>query len=419
MAQGGLLLLVVALLMLRLNLVVVLFAVAIYVHLAWGGGHVEYLVEDLWISLDSPILLSIPMFLLAGSVMNRGDIAARLFDIARAFTAPLPGGLGVAAILCCALFAAVSGSSAATMLAVGAVFYPAMRGQGFGRRYAMGAITAAGTLGIVIPPSVPMIIYGLMAEVSVADMFLAGVGPGLLLTLVLALHALIANRHLPRGTFDARAAGRALRRGGWALMLPVLLFGGIYSGLFTPTEAAAVTLGGALVVELAIHRALRLRDLYPIAVETARLLGMLFPIIAVALSLRTILVLHQIPQEIVGWLTGMIGDPLVFLLGVNLLLLVVGCLFDAISALLILTPLLLPVARAYGIDPVHFGVIMVVNLEIGFLTPPLGMNLFVAVSAFGERFGEVCRSVLPFVAIMLAVLVAVTLAPGLSLFLVR
>lgn len=305
------------------------------------------------------------------------------------------------------------------MLAVGTTFYPAMLKQGYDRRYVLGAITTAGTLGIVIPPSVPLIIYGLVAQVPVADMFLAGVGPGLLLTLMLAVHAMVTNHDRPKTEFDLQAFLRALRRGALALSLPIILFGGIYSGVLTPTEAAAVTLACALFFELALHRTLALKDLYSIAVETARMLGMLFPIIAVALSLRTILTLHHVPHALTEWLTAETDNAVVFLIGVNLLLLAVGCLFDAFSAMLILTPLLLPVAHSYGIDPVHFGVMMLINLEISFLTPPMGMNLFVAVTAFGENMRFVCLSVVPFLAIMLALLIAVTFLPWLSLFFVR
>lgn len=408
---------VVFLLTIRQNVVVVLLASAAYVHLVWGDGELIYLIEDLWISLDNEVLLAIPMFLIAGNIMTRGSIARRIVEVARIGTSALPGGLGVATILSCAMFAAISGSSPVTLLAVGAILYPALLTNGYPKRFALGALTSGGTLGIVIPPSIPLILYGLVTEKSIADLFIAGIIPGILLTLGLSAYALWHNRRMPVAPFDRRVFFTALKDGIWSLLMPIILLGGIYSGYFSPTEAAAVALVYGLLVEALIHRELSLTDVYETLVDTARMLGMLFPIVAVALSLKTVLTIHGVPQALADWLTATVDSKIAFLLAVNILLLIVGCLFDVVSAILILGPLLMTAGIAYGIDPIHLGVIMVINLEIGFLTPPIGLNLIVATTAFREKFWEICVSVLPFIAIILAVLLLVTFVPATSLIL--
>ena len=415
MAAVGLLILLLTLMLFRQNVVVLFLVAAAYIHLVWGDGVLQYLVEDMWVSLDNEVLLAIPLFIMAGSVMTRGSIARRLIEITRQVTNPLPGGLGVATILSCALFAAISGSSPVTLLAVGAVLYPALLQDGYSKRFALGALTSGGTLGIVIPPSIPMILYGLVTEKSISDLFIAGIVPGIMITAALGGYALWVNRHLPPKAFDATQFFSAMRDGVWSLLLPVILLGGIYSGYFSPTEAAAVALAYALLVEVFVHRELSLKDFYGTAVDTAKTLGMLFPIIAVALSLKTILTLEQVPQNLALWLSASVESKIAFLLAVNILLLLVGCLFDVVSAILVLAPLLLISAEAYGIDPIHFGLIMVINLEIGFLTPPIGLNLIVAMTAFKEKFGEICLAVIPFAAIIFAVLMIVTFWPPATL----
>ena len=419
MAAVLLLLLVLLALALRQNIIVILLGAAAYVHLVWGDGRLEYLAEDIWISLDNSLLLAIPMFLLAGNVMTRGSIARRLVDIAISITKPLPGGLAVATILACAVFAAISGSSPVTLLAVGTIMYPALIENGYPRRFALGAVTSGGTLGIIIPPSIPLILYGIVTETSITDLFLAGIIPGIMIASALAGYSLWVNRKTPAQRFDVDEFRLALWRGGWSAFLPVILLGGIYSGYFSPTEAAAVALVYALFVEIVIHRELGPRDFYVTAVETAKLLGMLFPIVAVALSIKTILTIEEIPDALALWITAVTDNRYAFLLALNLLLLLVGCFFDVISAILILAPLLLIPALAYGIDPVHLGVIMVINLEIGFLTPPLGLNLIVAMTAFKENFIEISRAVLPFIALILVVLLVVTFVPETALIFVR
>jgi C4-dicarboxylate transporter DctM subunit len=418
-AMLGIILLLLFLLGFRQPIVLVLIALTGYVHFVWGDGKLTYLIDDMWTALSHEALLAIPMFILAGSLMARGSIAARLIGIMRAGTTWMPGGLAVAAILSCAIFAAISGASAVTLLAVGAVMYPALLKDGYSQTFSLGALAAGGTLGILIPPSIPMIFYAIVVEKSIVDMFVAGLLPGVLLAGVMSVYVLIVNRHIPAQRFDPMAFLSALRHGFWALMLPIVLLGGIYSGYFSATEAAAVAVGYALFVEIVIHRELSLRDFGHVAKETATLLGTLFPIVAAAISLNLLLTAERVPQELATMVAANVESRVAFLLMVNLLLLVVGCFVDTMSAIVILAPLLLPMAEAFGIDPIHFGIIMVINLEIGLLTPPLGMNLIVAMTAFKANFGTVVRGALPFIALMIAVLMMVTFIPAISMVLVR
>jgi C4-dicarboxylate transporter DctM subunit len=418
MEWGGLIALVIALLVLRQNLLVLLGLVVAYAHMAFGDGRPTDIVVDVWDAANKDVLLSIPLYMLAGNLMARGVMAARLIRLMRAVAGPVPGGLAMATVLSCALFAAVSGSGTVTMLAIGTVMYPALLAAGYPRAFALGALCAAGTLGIVIPPSIPLILYGVMTQTSIADLFLAGVGPGVLLTLLLASYAVARNWRLRAGEWSAGEISAAFRDGIWALMMPVLILGGIYSGQFTPTESAAVAVIYALGVEMLVYRELRWPELREVTLETTRLLGGLFPVLMLALSLNVFLTYQQVPDAVIGALASRIDSPATFLLGVNILLLAVGCIMDIGSAILILAPMLQPLAEAQGIHPVHFGVMMVVNLEIGYLTPPVGMNLIVATTAYRENFATVCRAVLPFIALMLTGLLLLAVWPELALFLV-
>jgi len=374
-----------------------------------------YLFEDMWTAVDNSFLLSIPMFLLAGALMARGGIAERLIVVIRAGTSWLPGGLAVATILSCAIFAAISGSSTVTMLAIGSILYPALLKGGYSKSFSLGALTSAGTLGIIIPPSIPLIVYGIVNQLSVADLFIAGLLPGLFLTFLLAAYSFWVNRHIPSLPFEIKEFFAALRRGIWSLMLPVILLGGIYSGYFSPTESAAIAVLYAAIVEVFIHRELGPKDFWVVGTETAKLLGTLIPIIAAIIATQNVLTLLGVQQALAEWVLSFVDSKFAFLIAVTLLLLLVGCFIDAISAILILSPLLLAPAVQLGIDPLHFAIIMVVNLEIGLLTPPVGINLFVAMTAFREKYNHIVMGALPFVALMLFALLVITFVPALSL----
>jgi C4-dicarboxylate transporter DctM subunit len=414
-----LILLVVALLWLRQPLIVILLGVCAFVQYTWGKGQFDYIIEDMWVGLDKELILSIPLFILCGNVMTQGSTAKRLIDIMAALTRALPGGLAVSAILSCGIFAAISGSSIVTMLAIGTVMYPAMKAGGYDNKFALGTIMSGGTLGIIIPPSIPMIIYGLVTEASVTDLFLAGVGPGLLILTVFAIYAVWFNRNMPRQKFSPKELALACKNGVWAVMMPIILLGGIYSGYFTATEAAAVALVYAIGIETFVHNEMKLKDFYNVVLEASKLGGSLFPVLAVALSLNIILIEHRVPSTLVQFMQGYITSPLMFMLLVNVLLLIVGCLMTTGEAILILAPLLAPMAQAYGYDKVVFGIIMILNLEIGFLTPPVGLNLIVAMSAFKQPFGLLIKAALPFILMMMVCLAIVVWQPGIAMYLVN
>ena len=411
--------LIVALLVLRQPLLVILLAVAAYVQIFWGKAQLDYIIEDMWVGLDKEVILSIPLFILCGNVMTKGTTAKRLIRILSAITRPLPGGMAVACILSCAIFAAISGSSIVTMLAVGSVMYPAMRAANYDVKFTLGAIMSGGTLGIIIPPSIPMIIYGLVTETSVTELFAAGFGPGILLTVVLSAYAIFVNRHIKSEKFDGAELLVATKEGIWAAMMPVILLGGIYTGYFTATEAAAVALVYAMLVEIFIHRELALRDFYGVVLDASKLGGSLFPVLAIALSLNIVLTEHRVPAMMVQFMQGYIDSPLMFMLMVNVLLLGVGCLMTTGEAILVLAPLLAPVAEAYGYNKVIFGLIMILNLEIGYLTPPVGLNLLVAMGAFKQQFSTLVQAALPFIALMLVCLGIVIWQPWIGMYFVN
>lgn len=409
----------IAMLLLRQRIVIMLMFAAAFSYMAWGDGRLDYVVLDAWAAADQEVLLSIPLFILAGNIMSRGSIARRLISIMREAMNPIPGGLAIATVLSCAFFAAISGSSTVTLIAVGSVMYPALIDAGYSKKFALGALCAAGTLGIIVPPSIPLILYGVMTETSIADLFKAGIGPAILLTSIFVAYSMVVNWNKERAPFNVGAVWAALKDGIFALFMPVVILGGIYAGLFTATESAAVAVFYAVLVELLVHKDMTLAELKDTSLETATMMGSLFPLLMMALSINTFMAYEQIPAALVGWMTELVTDPVSFLLITMVLLLAVGCFMDIGSAILIISPLLMPLALSQGVDPVHFGVIMITNLEIGYLTPPLGLNLIVAMTAFKEDFWLIAKSVLPFLLLMLIGLLIVTFTPALSLFLVN
>lgn len=409
----------VLMLLLRQRIVIMLMLAAGFSYLVWGDGKLGYVVLDTWAAADQEVLLSIPLFILAGNIMSRGSIARRLIAIMREAMNPIPGGLAIATVLSCAFFAAISGSSTVTLIAVGSVMYPALIDAGYSKKFALGALCAAGTLGIIVPPSIPLILYGVMTETSIADLFKAGIGPAILLTSLFVIYSMAMNWNKERAPFNFAALINALKNGIFALFMPVVILGGIYAGWFTATESAAVAVFYAVLVELFVHRDMTLSELKETSLETATMMGSLFPLLMMALSINTFMAYEQIPAALVDWMTELVTDPVSFLLITMVLLLAVGCFMDIGSAILIISPLLMPLAVSQGVDPVHFGVIMITNLEIGYLTPPLGLNLIVAMTAFKEDFWLIAKSVLPFLVLMIIGLLIVTFTPSLSLFLVK
>jgi C4-dicarboxylate transporter DctM subunit len=406
-----------ALLIMRQSVLVLLGAVLALLYLLNTQDSLRFIALDAWQALNKDILLSIPLFILCGQLMSEGSIATRLVALVRALVGPIPGGLAIATIVSCATFAAVSGSSTVTLLAVGSVMFPALIEAGYSRRFAIGALCAAGTLGIIVPPSIPLILYGVMTSTSITDLFIAGVGPALCLTLLLALYAAAINFDKRQGSWSLSAIGTAAKNGVWSLMMPFIILGGIYSGHFTATESAAVAVIYALVVETLIHKDLNVAKINTVIFNTSKLLGSLFPVLMLAVCLTVYLTYAKSADIFVPTIASWAESPLQFMIMTNGLLLLVGTLIDIGSAILIFAPLLQPVALQQGFDPVHFGISMIVNLEIGYLTPPFGLNLIVAMAAFNASFKEVCIAVLPYLGIMLLGLGIVVAWPELSLFL--
>ena len=377
--------------------------------------------QQLFTALDKFPLMAIPFFVLAANIMTAGGLSRRLTDAANAVVGGMFGGLGITTVVSCMFFAAISGSSPATVVAIGSIMSPSMIRNGYGKRYSTGLVASAGSLGILIPPSIPLIVYGVATEESVGQLFMAGFLPGILVgSILLVVVYIVARRAGFRSdvemTWGEKAA--SIGRATWSLVLPVIVLGGIYGGFFTPTEAAAVAVVYAFLVAVFVYRDLSLKDLPQVLVNSASMSAMIMFIIANAMMFAFLLTTERIPVHIADWIIAQDLAPWLFLIAVNILLLVVGMFMEPSAAILILAPLLLPAALDLGVDPIHLGIIMVMNLEVGMITPPMGLNLFVAAGISRLPMGEVIRGVLPFSAVLLASLFLVTYVPQISLFLV-
>jgi tripartite ATP-independent transporter DctM subunit len=365
-------------------------------------------------------LLAAPLFILMGNVMNSAGITHRIFDFASALVGWMRGGLAQANIVGSVIFAGMSGSAVADAAGLGTVEIEAMKKEGYDAETA-GAITAASaTIGPIIPPSLPMIVYGVAAETSIGALFIAGVIPGLLMAgaLMLMVRHLAIARGFPQEPFPGLGVlWRAFRGAFWALMAPLVLFGGLLSGIFTPTEAAAVAVVYALVLGLFVYRDFSVRDLPRLILDTVETTGVVMALVMTASLLGYCISVSRLPQVFGATLTGLTDNPLVYLLIVNVLLLVVGCFMEALSAMLVLIPILVPAALALGIDPVQFGLIFVLNLMIGTITPPVGVVLFVTAKVAGVPFERMTRAVLPYLVPLFAVLALITLWPAVTTFL--
>ncbi|MEC8025066.1 MAG: TRAP transporter large permease subunit, partial [Myxococcota bacterium] len=373
---------------------------------------------------DQESLIAIPFFMIAGAIMSRGAIARQLVECAAAAFGWLPGGLAISAVAACMFFAAISGSSPVTVITIGAIMLPALKKAGYPEQFSLGLVTSAGSLGIIIPPSIPMIIYAIFATlngtpVDIKDLFIAGVGPGLVIGASLAVICIARGISIPREPFSLTRLLSSLRDGFWALFLPAFILIGIYFGIFNAIEASAIAVILALLIELFIHRELQLPDLPAVLSDSAALMGSILVIISVALGLSEFLTTRQVPDQVVNWLASYELTPVGFVMLLNVMLIIVGCMMDIISALILFVPLIIPLANQLGIDPIHLGLIFIVNLEIGYLTPPLGLNLFVASGFFQKPFGQVMKSVLPFIGALVVSLALITAFPTISLGLVN
>jgi C4-dicarboxylate transporter DctM subunit len=390
--------------------------------IAVASGTFGGLADQMYAKLSSYLLVAIPLFALMAQLMVRTRIVDDLFAFLNALVGHLPGGLAIATVLCCTVFAAISGSSATTALTVAAIAAPQMRRAGYPVPLTMGAIAAGGTLGILIPPSGPMVLYALVTDASIGALFVAGVVPGLLLAAVFTLYCYLRalfSDDVPRVTSRAGAAEilALARRALWALTLPPVIFGGIYLGIFTVTEAAAVSALQAFLIGAIAYRSLGWREVYEAALEAARLSAILFMIIAAAVMFGTVLTLLKVPAELTRWVSEAGFGTYSFLAAICLLLLLLGMFLESVALILIVTPIVLPTLDALGIDLVWFGIQFVVLLEIALLTPPVGMNLFVLRAVTRERFGMIVSGSIPFVALLLLGWAMVVALPGIALWL--
>jgi C4-dicarboxylate transporter DctM subunit len=374
--------------------------------------------QNLFGSVNAYALLAIPYFIYAGELMGRGSVAQRLVDFVQSGVGGLRGSLGITTVGTATIFGAISGVSAAAVATIGKVMYPAMSKAGYPKPFAAGLITAVGAIDIIIPPSIPMIVYGAAAQESVPRLYAAGILPGLLIAALLAGYVMWRARQGNFGAgeaFDRSGFVNATIRGLWALGAPVIILGGIYGGVFSPTEAAAVACVYAIFVTRFIFRELSWTDILEAAAATTRFTAQILIIVACAGVFSWLLTVNQVPAALVSLLQSLGVGQWSFLLVVNVLLLLVGCFLDPLSAILLLTPLLIPVVKALGIDTVHFGIVVMVNLAIGLFHPPFGINIFVAQSVLGIDLKIIYRGILPFVALYLIALVLITYVPAISL----
>lgn len=385
-----------------------------------SGFNLDVLPQKMFSSLNVATLMAIPGFILAGVLMSRGGISQALIDALRAWVGHFSGGLSVVTILACAIFAAISGSSPATAAAIGSIMIPGMVAAGYSKRYTMGLVAAAGTLGILIPPSIPLIVYGTVAEESIGKLFMAGFLPGLFLTAVLVLAAIIYARiknfgRLPKASWEERwkLSVKALP----AAFLPFLILGTIYMGVATPTEASVVACVYSLIVAVFVYRQISWKDTQTILRETVNTSSMIFFIIAGATVFGLYLTNAQVPQEIAAWIMEGEVNRWTFLIACNILFFVMGMFLEPTSIILITLPIFLPIIKLLGIDVFHFAIIMTVNMELGMVTPPVGLNLFVVSGISRAKLEEVVKGVIPFIGLMVLVLIVIIVWPSLSLWL--
>jgi C4-dicarboxylate transporter DctM subunit len=380
---------------------------------------IESVALKLFTGIEKFEIMAIPFFILAGTFLTHGGVARRMIRFATSMVGHLYGGLGLSGVLACALFAAISGSSPATVVAIGSILLPAMVKAGYPMRFGAGVVTTSGGLGILIPPSIAMIIYAVSTNSSIGALFIAGVVPGIVLALLLGFTTWrIARKNnyprQPKATWAER--GKALRESIWGVLLIVIVMGGIYSGVFTPTEAAAVAAVYAFVVAVFVYKDMRLRDVGKVLLSSANMSAMLLYIITNAALFSFLMSYQHVPEQLAGWMLAQGLGTVTFLLMANILLLAAGNFMEPSSIILILAPILFPIAIKLGIDPIHFGIIMTVNMEIGMCHPPVGLNLYVASGITKMGITELTVAVWPWLLTMLVFLVAVTYWPALTLW---
>lgn len=379
-------------------------------------------IQKMFNSINSATLMAIPGFVFAGIIMSKGGISYHLIEALKSWVGHIRGGLAVVTILACMIFAAISGSSPATAAAIGSIMIPGMIKAGYSKRYAMGLVAAAGTLGILIPPSIPLIIYASVAEQSVGKLFAAGIIPGLLLGGLLLISAIVNARinnygRLPKESMEVR--WKKSYKAIWGFLLPVIILGGIYSGIVTPTEAAFVSCLYGIIVSVFIYKELNFNKFREVLKESINITAMIFLVIASAMIFGMFLTTEQVPQNFAMWIESSTSNKWIFMIGVNLMFFVLGMFLEAVAIILITLPILLPVLVMFDINIIHFAIIMTINMELAMITPPVGLNLFVVSGITREKVGEVVKGVIPFFGLMILALILVVIFPQISLFLAK
>jgi len=400
-----------------------LFFTAVLGFLLFTDLPILLLTQSIFRSMDNFALVVVLYFILCGNIMTAGSIVDKLMKVANVVVSWLPGGLGMAGILGCGLFGAISGSTVATVVALGGFMIPALLENGYQEKYTVGVMTTAPNLGVIIPPSIGMILYSMISNVSLEGLFLTGFLPGILIIIGMSLYTYFVHRkktdfvRMPVPTFKEVLA--IFKEGFWSLMLPVIIFGGIFSGAFTANEAAVVACVYAFIVELFIHKSIKFKDVFNITVNSAITSATLLIIVAGATCFGRYLTLEDIPGKITEAVLATVQSPIIFLLIINIMLVIVGMFMDIISATLILGPVFLPMLAPFGIDPMHFGLILTVNLAIGYCTPPMGVSLYITGAIANKDLVYVSKAVIPFILIQYAVLAIITYTPGITLWLPR
>ncbi|HQA55000.1 MAG TPA: TRAP transporter large permease [Synergistaceae bacterium] len=365
--------------------------------------------------LDSFPLLAIPFFILAGALMCNGGISRRLVALAESLVGYIVGGLAMVTVLACMFFAAISGSGPATVSAIGSFMIPSMKERKYDAGFAAAITAAAGTIGVIIPPSIPFVIYCVVAQCSIGDMFIAGIIPGIIIGIALMLVCYITARKRNYKTMTDRPrfseVSKAFKDSFWALLVPIIILGGIYGGIFTPTEAAVVAVVYSVIIGKFVYRELDMKSLYDCLKSTGLINGATSFLIGLSMAFASYLAMAQIPAKMAAWLTAFVDSPFLLLMIINVFLLIIGCFVDNIAAVIILTPILLPVVKMIGIDPIHFGLIITVNLACGFISPPYGINLFVASAISGESIESISREIIPAFVAMVGCLLLFTYFP--------